>query len=82
MADGAITGSTSPRYSSDEGIDLNSVMSTHKRSSSVDKDGRESRLKESDEGSCRSSRGGAGSCEHKNQMTLRPRSWFPVPLTF
>jgi len=59
--DFAVASSDSPMYSSDEGIESNSAISTRRRSSSVGIDGRELRSSESHEGSRWSSWTGAGS---------------------
>ena len=72
----AVASSTSPIYSSDEGINSNSVISIRKRSSFVGMDGRELRSSESYEGSHWSSPAGAKSCNHQIRQ-LRPKKTIP-----
>jgi len=75
----AVTGTASPTYSSDDGIDSNAVMSTRNRSSSAGIDGRELRSSESHE-SCWSSRRQAGfflgvasaTCEKSRVSAIAP----------
>lgn len=71
----AAASSASPVYSSDGGINSNSVMSTRKRLSSVDMDGRELRSSGPHEGGRRSSRMGAEPCNCEiRQLGLKKKT--------